>query len=124
METRTFTCISCPIGCRLTVEIEDGKIKSISGNKCQRGITYAENEIYDPKRTLTSTIKIEGGIIDQLPVRTKDPIPKGKMNAAMLYLKDLKVKAPVALGDVIEADFLGTGVALIATRTVKEKRIS
>ena len=124
METRTFTCISCPIGCRLTVEIEDGKIKSISGSKCQRGITYAENEIYDPKRTLTSTIKIEGGIIDQLPVRTKDPIPKGKMNEAMLYLKDLKEKAPVALGDVIAADFLGTGVALIATRTVKEKRIS
>lgn len=121
METRTFTCISCPIGCRLTVEIEDGKIKEISGNKCARGVTYAENEIYNPKRTLTSTVRIIGGTLEQLPVRTREPIPKGKMKDAMLYLKDLKVEAPVALGDVVVSDFLETGIALIATRSVDKK---
>lgn len=118
MSKKKFTCISCPIGCSLNVEIVDGKIKEITGNKCARGQTYAENEVYDPKRTLTSTVKILGGTIEQLPVRTLDPIPKGKLKEAMLFLKTFTAKAPVRVGDTIVDDFLQTGVPLIATRTV------
>lgn len=119
--TRKLTCISCPIGCTLTLTIDGKDLTNISGNQCPRGLNYAKDEFYNPKRMLTSTIKIENGVIQQLPVRTKEPIPKEKIPTAMKILKDLTARAPVNLGEIIDADFAGTKVALIATRSVKEK---
>ena len=44
METRELTCIRCPIGCHITVELDNGEVKSISGNSCPRGEEYAASE--------------------------------------------------------------------------------
>lgn len=37
MEIRTLTCISCPMGCPLTIEMDGDEIISITGNTCKRG---------------------------------------------------------------------------------------
>ena len=29
-----ITCINCPMGCRMRVEVEEGRVVSVSGNAC------------------------------------------------------------------------------------------
>lgn len=114
---RELTCIGCPLGCSLRVFEEDGTLR-VEGNTCPRGATYAENEVRCPKRTVTSTVAIRGGALDRLSVRTQTDIPKEKIFDCMAQIKALCVDAPVAIGDIVLPDVAGTGVALIATKSV------
>ena len=50
MEKRELICIGCPMGCPLTVQLEDGEILSITGQTCKRGEVYARNEVTNPTR--------------------------------------------------------------------------
>lgn len=120
--TKTMTCIVCPMGCQIDIELDEGKnILSIKGNTCKRGEAYVREEMSDPKRTLTSTVRITGAKYDvYLPVKTDGGIPKSKLFAAMEELSKITVKVPVKRGDVIVDDLLGTGVALVAGKTVEE----
>lgn len=122
MEKRELTCIGCPLGCQITVELENGEVTSITGNTCKRGSDYARKEVANPERTVTSTVMIEGGKTDTfLPVRTASDIPKDKIFECMQCLKGVTVKAPVAVGDVIVADVAGTGVDVVSAKTVPAK---
>lgn len=111
---RNLTCIVCPMGCSINVEYQDGQVLNVSGNTCPRGKVYAESEIINPMRTLTTTVKS----IDEkvIPVRTDRPIPKGKMFEAMAIINALKVHLPISSGDAIIEDIFGA--RLIATKTV------
>ena len=120
METRELTCIQCPMGCQLTVTVDGDKV-SVTGNICPRGAVYGEKEIKDPTRTVTSSVIVEGGEIARASVKTASDIPKDKIFEVMEEIHGIKVKAPVNLGDVIIKDAAGTGVDVIATKTVKEK---
>ena len=115
------TCIVCPIGCHLEAEVSDaGEILSISGNTCKRGETYMRNELTDPRRTLTSTVRLVGAANDKfLPVKTDGGISKARLFEAMEVLSKITVTAPVRRGDVIAENFLGEGVALVAGKTVE-----
>lgn len=115
------TCIVCPIGCHLEAELsESGEILSISGNTCRRGEAYMRDELTDPRRTLTSTVKLDGAKHDRyLPVKTDGGISKGRLFEAMAVLSQMTVTAPVKRGDVIAENFLGEGVALVAGKTVE-----
>ncbi len=75
---RELTCIGCPIGCALRVEVKGEEI-TVSGNTCPRGEKYARAEVTNPVRTLTSTVALEGGSIARVPVRTRGEVPKGKL---------------------------------------------
>ena len=115
------TCIVCPIGCHLEAEVtEAGEILSITGNTCRRGETYMRNELTDPRRTLTSTVRRVGAANDKfLPVKTDGGISKGRLFEAMDALAKITVTVPVKRGDVIVENFLGEGVALVAGKTVE-----
>ena len=117
---KNLTCIVCPIGCQLEIELDgDGKPVSVSGNTCKRGLDYAMNEFTDPRRTLTTTVKICGSSADKfLPVRTSSPIPKPKMFEAMIAANAVCAKAPVKMGDVICKDFVEVGIDLIACKNI------
>ncbi|WP_434578563.1 DUF1667 domain-containing protein [Thermoanaerobacterium thermosaccharolyticum] len=121
MEKRELTCIVCPNGCHLVVEVEGKEIVNISGYECKRGLKYAEDEIIMPKRTLTTTVKAEGGHLPVVSVRTKEPIPKGLLNKAVYELSRITVKPPINVGDVIVKNILSTGVDVIATRALYSK---
>ena len=120
MEARNIICIGCPMGCQLTVEIDGDNIKT-SGNNCPIGDRYAKKEIRDPRRVVTSTVKLSGGEIARLPVRTETDIPKGKIFDCMKVISAAEVKAPIKIGDVIIENCADTGVDVIATRNVSEK---
>ncbi|HOJ92751.1 MAG TPA: DUF1667 domain-containing protein [Dictyoglomaceae bacterium] len=118
---KRFVCVQCPIGCKLTVEIkdDDNSIIKIEGNRCQRGIAYAEDEIKDPKRIITTSIKVIGGELPLVSVKTDKPIPKKYIKDVMDIIKSKEVKAPVKRGDIIIENILDTNVNIVATRSVE-----
>jgi CxxC motif-containing protein len=109
------------MGCRLTVTAEDGDegIISVIGNKCKRGEAYAIEEMTNPTRMLPTTMIIKGGLLKRLPVRTEKPIPKELLFEAMKKIDEVIVEAPVKRGDVVIRNLLGTGVNVIASRSMK-----
>ena len=116
MEKRELIWIGCPMGCPLTVEMNGTEVVSVTGNTCPRGDAYARKEVTNPTRIVTSTVKVEGGKVDMVSVKTKEDIPKGKIFECVKALKGITVKAPVHIGDVILKDVAGTGIDIIATK--------
>ncbi len=121
MEKRELVCIGCPLGCPLTVEIEGTEVVSVTGNTCKRGDVYARKEVTNPTRIVTSSVKVEGGALAAVSVKTKEDIPKGKIFECVTALKDVCVHAPVTIGDLVLADVAGTGVDVIATKNVEKQ---
>ncbi|MCM1256411.1 MAG: DUF1667 domain-containing protein [Roseburia sp.] len=120
MDVRNLTCIGCPLGCALTVEMENGEVLSVSGNTCKRGDDYARKEVTHPTRIVTSTVAVTGGDIAMVSVKTQNDIPKEKIMDIMKSIEDVKVEAPVHIGDVIVANAADTGVNIIATKDIKK----
>jgi len=120
METRELTCIGCPMGCALTVELDGNEVVSVTGNTCKRGEDYAKKEVTNPTRIVTSSVVVTGGTLAAVSVKTQYDIPKGKIFDCVKALKEVVVKAPVHIGDVVLADVAGTGVDVIATKNVLE----
>jgi CxxC motif-containing protein len=114
---RNLICISCPIGCHITVEGSDGNY-TVTGNTCKNGEKYGIEEVTNPQRVVPSTVVIKGAMISRLPVKTADTIPKAKIFDCMKALEDVVVTAPVKMGDVIVPNVCGTGVDVVATKTM------
>lgn len=114
--TRELTCIVCPKGCQLKVELEGKKVLSVTGNTCKRGVVYAETECTAPMRTLTTTAAVEGGGV--VPVKTDKTIPKELLFDAMKEVNAACVPADAKLGYVVIENLLGTGANVVTTRNV------
>ena len=114
---KTIICTVCPLSCNVFLELGDNdEIVSLTGNRCPRGKAYAAKEHTAPERTLTTTVKVRGGIHPLLPVRTDQPIPKEMLLEAVQAVSDLEVEGPIRMGQVLIEDFLGTGSNLVASR--------
>lgn len=112
-----ITCINCPVGCRLTVELENGTVKSVTGNTCKRGEIYARQECVEPLRMVTAVVPVKGSAMP-LSVKTRTPIPKKLIFPCMKALHGLELQAPVAAGDVVLPDVCASGVDVIATKDI------
>ena len=119
MEEKEIICVSCPMGCRITVQAQKGDVISIIGNDCPKGIKYAKGEFINPVRILPTTVKVIGGELPLVSVKTEKAIPKRLLLKAMVEIAEIEVKAPVEIGQVIKDDLIGTGVKLVATRNIK-----
>ena len=95
------------------------EVVKISGNTCPRGAAYAEKEVTNPTRIVTSTVKVEGGEKAFVSVKTKEDIPKSKIFDCMKDINKVTAKAPIHIGDVVLADVAGTKVAVVATKNVE-----
>lgn len=111
-----FVCINCPLSCSLELTEEDGEVLEVSGADCKVGEKYAVEEFKDPRRTVSTTVKVKGGLLPLLPVVSASPIPKSMTREAVRVLAALVVEAPIADGQVIYRDILGTGVDIVASR--------
>lgn len=130
IKEKTYTCIVCPRSCRITVkeETQPGEKLTaeerkqalvITGNSCRRGEEYARNEHVDPRRTLTSTVCIEGARIRRLPVVTSTAVPKAKLAEVQEIIGNLRIAAPVTCGQILVKQAAGTEADLIAARSVE-----
>ena len=102
-----------PLGCPITVTMNGNEVADVKGNTCKRGDVYARKEVTNPTRIVTSTVKVKGGSIPMVSVKTKNDIPKSKIFDCVKALKNVEVEAPVHIGDVIVADVADTGVDII-----------
>ena len=120
MEKRDLVCIVCPVGCRMTLTQDDSVEGgySVEGNKCKRGIKYGIDELSNPTRVITSTVKIKGGLFSRLPIKTDGVVPKGKIFECMTVINKVEVQSPVEVGDVIIKNILDTGVDVVSSRSM------
>lgn len=112
---RELTCVSCPRGCTITVELDGGAIISLDGYRCPRGEAYARQEILDPRRIVTALVPVAGSVTP-LSVKTSAPVPRDRISDCLEAIRSAVVQGPVQIGDVIVANVLGLGVDVVATR--------
>lgn len=113
---KELICIVCPNGCHLKVDEENGY--NVTGNKCERGAEYGKAELLHPVRVVTSTVRIEGAACRRLPVKTSAAVDKDRIFDVMALLDGVTVHAPVRTADVIVPNLFGTGVSVIACKSM------
>lgn len=118
MEERNLTCINCPMGCSLTVTLENGEVTSVTGNTCKRGEIYGKKEVTNPTRIVTSSVRVKNGDIPMVSCKTASDIPKGKIFEITRAITNLEVEAPISIGDVLLENVCDTGVNIIATKNI------
>ena len=116
---KEIICTVCPRGCHIMVEGDGEQVLSAEGYSCKRGLEYAGTEYAHPVRILTTTVKIRGRESDLLPVRSALPLPKEKLFDCMAVLRAVEATLPVKCYDVIVSDICGTGVDIVATKTLE-----
>ena len=115
---RTITCIVCPNGCEIDAEYEASRVISVTGNLCPKGKTYVTQELVDPRRTIATSMRVDGGELPLASVRLTRPIPKDRIFDVMAEINRHSLTAPVAIGDVAVPDILGLGSDVIVTKNV------
>ncbi len=113
---KELICITCPRGCHLKVDEENDY--EVTGNACPRGKVYGYNEVTNPKRVVTSTVKTTSEEYPRCPVKTNGAIPKGKMFEAMKMLDNIVLKTPINEGDVVIENLFETGVSFVACKNI------
>lgn len=112
-----ITCIVCPMGCPLVVTKTDNEYK-VEGNTCKRGEKYGVEELTNPKRVITTTVKLKNSYLNLLPVKTEDSVPKGLIFQIMEELDRIEVISPINVGDIIVENILETGVNIVSTKCI------
>lgn len=113
---KELICITCPKGCHLKVDEENDY--AVTGNACPRGAEYGRNELKDPKRVITSTVKTNSIEYCRCPIKTNGAVPKDKMFDVMAMLDDIVLKTPVSVGDVVIENLFDTGVDIVACKEI------
>ena len=116
---KEIICVVCPRGCRIKVTGEDGQIRNIENHGCSRGVEYASSEFISPCRILTSSVPVEGAKDKRmLPIRSSAPVPRDQLLPCMELIKKTKVNTSVQMHQTIIENILGTGIDMIACRTM------
>lgn len=118
MSEKSITCVGCPMGCRLSVRLEHGKVVSVDGAGCGRGAVYARQECVCPTRMVTSLVRVRGRRAP-LSVKTSRPIPKEKIFDCLEIIHRVEAIPPVRIGDALAKDVCGTGADVVATGSVE-----
>ncbi|MDR3115971.1 MAG: DUF1667 domain-containing protein [Treponema sp.] len=132
---RIFTGIGYPRGCSLRIAPEPreaaGRL-AITGNRCQRGTVYAQEEVRSPKRVVTATCAIAWSSIEgkdarkgrslgaprRFPVKPALPCPKERIPELPADRYRIRLRMPVKTGDTVIADWRGTGIRVVAVRSI------
>ena len=118
---KEMICIGCPMGCYLSIDLVGKTVRDVSGNRCKVGLEYAEKEVSNPERTLTTTVKVKNGHLPLVSVRTNKPIPKNRIFDTMNLLAKVEVEAPIKIGEPIVQNVFDMGVNIVATKNILKK---
>lgn len=125
MSTREFTCVVCPNGCSIAVEVDNDEtpvVTRVQGNVCKRGEVWARQEVENPMRTIASSVPVRGGNFPLASVRTNRPVPLTKIREVMEEIRAVILEAPVEIGDVVVPSPAGCDTEVVATRRVRKIR--
>jgi len=116
MSEKEIICIGCPMGCHVLLSIgPSGEIISFSGNDCKQGEIYTTQEYQYPVRVFTGTVSTKGSVRPLLPVKTSSAIPKDKLRECAFFTSQITIKPPLAMGEIVIRNILGTGAALVCS---------
>lgn len=118
---RIIRCIVCPTGCEIKVKKDPSDKVTFEGYTCDRGLEYAQQEFYEPKRILTSTMQVKHGFLPLIPVRTDKAILKDQLKNVMKEIAKVEVEAPIKMGDILIENVLGLGANIIASRDLNKE---
>lgn len=118
VEVRNFLCVSCPVGCSLSVGVRGMEVVQVEGNECPRGIAYAKSEVENPTRTFTSTVRVRGASLPVCPVRSRVPLPLSRVFDVTGALARVTVDAPIKIGQVLIENVCDTGTDIVASRSL------
>ncbi len=113
-----LTCVLCPVGCELEVRGEAGGEPEVAGNQCDKGVPFAVEEVLRPMRNLATSVPVKGPAGRMVSVRLSGPVPRELLFPILAEIAKLRPEAPVRRGQVLVANVLGTGVDVVATRTI------
>jgi CxxC motif-containing protein len=118
-EVKSFTCICCPLGCQVEVAFDaDGTIEEVGGYSCNRGKVYAQQEATDPVRMVTAVVCAKG-CLEPMSVKTAEAVPKQRIAQVLAEIHALDLHVPIEAGTELIADAAGTGIPVIATKTLR-----
>ena len=117
---RTFTCIVCPNGCEVEAEYEGSEVLSVTGNLCPKGKAYVTQELVDPRRTIATSVRVEGGALPLASVRLTSAIPKDRIFDVMHEINRHVLTAPVQIGDMVIKNILGLKSDVIVTKNIEK----
>lgn len=120
---KEFDCIVCPMSCHLEVMETDGNVQ-VKGNSCPRGEAFGKQELLEPMRMLTTTVRIKDALYPLLPVITSTNVPKAKLFAIMEACKSVQVAAPVKVNQVLVSNIADSGADLLASRSMERRNIN
>lgn len=115
---RTFTCVVCPNGCDILSEFEGDKILAIEGFACPKGRDYVQQEIIDPRRSIATSVLVDGGVLPLVSVRLDHPIPKKEIFRVMEAINQVRLQAPTAIGQVVLANVCGLDSNVVVTKNI------
>ncbi len=118
--TEKMICITCPMGCGLTVTHKGATLLSVNGNTCKRGLKFAEAELTDPRRMVATTVRVRGGIHPLVPVYTEEPFPKPRIFELLREIRQVEIEAPVTMNQVVLENALGEGIDVLTSRDMPE----
>ena len=113
-----LTCVLCPVGCELEVRKDAAGDLEVGGTQCEKGVPFAVEEVLHPKRNLATSVPLRGTAARMVSVRLSGRVPRAMIFPILAEIAKLKPEAPVRRGQVLIVDVLGTGVDVIATRSV------
>jgi len=123
MSTREFTCVVCPNGCTIVVDVDNDEtpvVTRVQGNVCRRGEAWARQEVENPMRTIASSVPVNNGDFPLVSVRTNRPVPLAKILEVMEEIRRVSLSAPVGIGEVIVSSPAGCDTEVVATRRVRK----
>jgi len=116
VEKKQLICVNCPLGCTLDVTLDGKTVLDVSGNRCKRGVEYAQGEISDPRRMVATTVKVQGGLHPLVPVYTAAPFPKPQIFELLAQLRHIELGAPIKMGQIVLKNALDTDIDVLASR--------
>jgi CxxC motif-containing protein len=119
VEQREFICVTCPVGCSIDAQVEGQDLVGLRGQACARGEAFVREELTDPRRMLTTTVRVRGGKLPLVPVRSSAPLPQHLLFDVARALRKIELEAPVKEHQVVLKNVLGTQVDIIASRPLR-----
>lgn len=117
--SKQIICTVCPMGCQLQITESPAGFQ-VTGNSCPRGEVYGIQEMTDPRRTVTSTVKVTGGDHPLVSVKTSRTVPKDRMFDVIRAISEVTIPAPVRAGDILIGNILGLEADIVATRAISK----
>ncbi|NLT73501.1 MAG: DUF1667 domain-containing protein [Chloroflexi bacterium] len=118
-DEREFICVTCPVGCSILAKVEGQELIEIRGQACQRGEAFVREELTAPRRMLTTTVRVRGGKLPLVPVRSSAPVPQGLLFALARALRQVELSAPVGDHQPVMLNALDTGIDIVTSRAVE-----